>query len=341
MASAFTVMSPTSIRMGSVVAGFSRHAVEFPDEAESTAEVRGISSQELREVSEARRRRLEEEREQKSRFVTGDALHQLRREVLGLSEELQLARRDDDHQKVTELEYAIWHAQQVDAEYVYHVSVQRARAAEASGLAEEAYEHRREAKRARSALPQFDLGGLWVGKYGDHGFEMINVTYVGDVLVAYKITGDQNVPKGEITFTVDLSMSAAESMLEPIELNDEASEQWGSRFLQRFTGRGQVAQTGFVSPHWMDGQMILVNQYFSFAWLPIGHQVFFGRPSPELTLKLLRDNRKKNNSVDNDRRFLERCLEETELLEEDMETECGLYSSSNQGDYYSIEGCWE
>ena len=34
---------------------------------------------------------------------------------------------------------------------------------------------------------------------------MINVTYVGDLLIAYKVTGDKNVPRGEITFQADLS----------------------------------------------------------------------------------------------------------------------------------------
>ena len=34
---------------------------------------------------------------------------------------------------------------------------------------------------------------------------MINVTYHGDLLIAYKVTGDKNVPRGEITFQVDLN----------------------------------------------------------------------------------------------------------------------------------------
>lgn len=34
---------------------------------------------------------------------------------------------------------------------------------------------------------------------------MINVTYVGDQLIAYKVTGDKSVPRGEITFQADLN----------------------------------------------------------------------------------------------------------------------------------------
>jgi hypothetical protein len=76
---------------------------------------------------------------------------------------------------------------------------------------------------------------------------MINVTYVGDQLIAYKVTGDKNVPRGEITFQADLnplhqnngignvpystsstnSSSTAEN-LEPINLTDTTSTSQGT-----------------------------------------------------------------------------------------------------------------
>ena len=34
---------------------------------------------------------------------------------------------------------------------------------------------------------------------------MVNITYVGDTLIARKVTGDENVPAGEISFQADLS----------------------------------------------------------------------------------------------------------------------------------------
>lgn len=167
-------------------------------------------------------------------------------------------------------------------------------------------------------MPQLNLHGLWVGKYGEHGYEMINVTYVdgGHTLVATKVTGDENVPRGEVTFTVDVSprtphsygndlaggtvassqLSSSTSRggdrqprLDPIELDENARRRWGRRYLPRHPGRGRVASTNFTNPRWMEGQMILVGDFFSFAWVPIGKQIFFGRPSAELTLRMMRE----------------------------------------------------
>ena len=328
----------------------SRHTAEFPgddhhhhhhhsESSSSSPAASGISSSELRHMSEARQCRYALEQASSSRFVTGDALHVLRTKVLGLRRDLQKARKRRNHKRIAELENGIWEAQQVDAEFVYQVSKERLQAAEASGLQQEAEHYRQEVALARQALPQFNLGGLWVGKYGEQGFEMINVTYVDDTLIAYKVTGDANVPKGQVSFSVDLGTPS--TTLEPIELQDDAAQQWGSKFLPRFDGQGQVASRGYVNSQWLAGQLILVNQYFSFAWLPIGHQVFFGRPSAELTLKLLRQSRSKMQQDDLIRDFLERCMEETVFLDDEMEVSDTVFYSHEQEDYYNQVGCFE
>lgn len=284
-----------------------------------------------------------------SKFVSGDALHRLRHEVLAMRLELQEARRSGSKDQIRELESAIMKAQQVDAEFVYTVSLERMELAQQEGRFQDAEKFRYKAYDARAALPQFNLEGLWVGKYGDHGYEMINVTYHGDTLIAQKVTGTKNVPKGQVTFEVDLSprtMDDTEDILEPIELGDNAARQWGCKYLQRFNGRGQVAAEGFLDSQWIDGQLIMVNEYFSFAWLPIGHQVFFGRPTPELILKLMKDEKRREAGEGTDRAFLEKCWEETEHLEDDHEVhfypvDFSADDSSRDNHFYPQEGCFE
>lgn len=113
---------------------------------------------------------------------------------------------------------------------------------------------------------------------------MINITYAGDTLIAFKVTGDKNVPRGEITFQADLSPLIHSSnqrkdkddneQLAPIVLTEKASRKWGTQQLPRHRGLGRVAEEGFDNAQWMEGQLIVIGQeYFSFAWVPIEHQV--------------------------------------------------------------------
>jgi len=317
---------------------------EMPDESPKRRNVGESQSSSLPEevpMSEARRQRYELEEQAKKRFVTVDALHIRRQQILGYREELNAARSQRNKRRVQQLERIVVEAQKADAEFVYMVSKERMTVAQEAGLVEEAQMWQKEAEVARSVLPQFNLDGLWVGKYSEDGFEMINVTYVGDTLVAHKVTGRKNVPKGQVTFQVDLSLDCPENAkLAPLELGERAAEQWGSRFLQRFAGQGQVAAEGHRNAQWMDGHLILVNEYFSFAWLPLAHQVFFGRPSAELTLKLLKEQQHQHTD-DKAREHLEKCLEETESLEDEMEAQESIFCSHNQEEYYSQEGCFE
>lgn len=159
---------------------------------------------------------------------------------------------------------------------------------------------------------------------------MINVTYVGDTLIARKVTGDQNVPAGEITFQVDLSpttrhttTSLISKELPNIVLSEEAAKRWENKELQRFHGLGHVAEEGFQNSQWLEGQMVLISkEYFSFAWLPLSQQIFFGRPSPELSLTMIQDSLKKpvldrhsdpnHDAVDaNSVKHISRCFEST------------------------------
>jgi hypothetical protein len=85
----------------------------------------------------------------------------------------------------------------------------------------------------------------------------------------------------------------------------------------------------------------MVNEYFSFAWIPVGHQVFFGRPSAELTLKMLNQINAPQSEVEKSRAHLERCMEETEILEEEMANDNEVVYSTNRNHYYDMKGAFE
>jgi len=267
------------------------------------------------EVPETRQLRWEREALVQSKFASGDELFELRSAVGELRQQLIDARTQVDEDTstfssesekesakhlISQFEEDLLTLKGRDAEFTYAVSLELMEKAQELGDAELVEKYKIQVEEARLCIPQLNMHGLWVGKYGEHGYEMINVTYSGDTIVATKVTGDQNVPKGEVSFTVDLSPNlsmghhsstdpTAGAPLEPIELNPKAATQWGKKYLPRHLGKGQVASENFSNAQWMEGQLIMVGRFFSFAWVPIGHQVFFGRPSSELTLKMMKE----------------------------------------------------
>jgi Cyclin D1 binding domain len=103
---------------------------------------------------------------------------------------------------------------------------------------------------------------------GSHGTQVINITYSGDEMIATKCTGDRNVPRGEVTFTANLEPRNT-SALPPIQL---ISEQRKGEF-RRFPGKGQVSRRGFKDHRYVEGQLILFENQFSFVWIPTKHHV--------------------------------------------------------------------
>jgi hypothetical protein len=138
---------------------------------------------------------------------------------------------------------------------------------------------------------------------GKHGTQVVNITYTGDELIATKVIGDRNVPRGEVTFTVSLEPSNV-SALPPIQLISDARK---GEF-RRFPGKGQVSRRGFKDHRYVEGQMILFDNQFSFVWIPTKHHVLFQRPSPEMTLKLLRNTISKEDELQNMREHISRCF---------------------------------
>jgi len=248
--------------------------------------------------SSTRTQRLETEARSSNIYVSSgsDSYWELRDEVVQLEKDLASAYEVGvSDTAIDSIRGMLRRAQAKDPEHVYKVTSGAARSAERMGRVEESERYEEESVKAKKMLPQFNLEGLWVGKYGSHGFEMINVTYSNDQLIAYKVTGDKNIPRGEITFTADLSPEYGEmpgqSTLDPILLSESSAKKWGTQRLPRFPGQGHAAEPGFFNHQFMEGQLVVIGEgdYFSFAWVPLEHQIFFGRPSPELTLKMLKE----------------------------------------------------
>jgi len=276
----------------------------FKPEAEDSRNIEFSDLGSLKQSPE-RKRRIQQEQEDKQRFVSyGDDLWNMRTFMGRLSRKLLKSINRGDHETEKEIRNELRQIEHQDPDLVYKVELEKMQNARSEGRELDARRHSMIASAARSNLPQYNLDGLWVGKYGTHGYEMINVTYTGDLLVAYKVTGDKNVPRGEITFQVDLNpldrkvvgdssgdpLQGLVEQLQPISLTAKAAKKWGTTQLPRHKGLGQVAEEGFTKNQWMEGQLIIIGEeYFSFAWVPIEQQIFFGRPSPELALKMLRE----------------------------------------------------
>jgi hypothetical protein len=139
----------------------------------------------------------------------------------------------------------------------------------------------------RRFLPQYQLAGLWKGTYPNHGEELIRVRYDGDSLYATKVTGDEHVPAGEVTFRAELAdpckpeqRSSGEDMagvrVEVVSLSSDGAPQ--QREVERYVGEGCIAARGFQHAHYVPGQLFLMDtDVLGFLWLPLGTLVVFNR----------------------------------------------------------------
>ena len=132
------------------------------------------------------------------------------------------------------------------------------------------------------------------------------MTYTGDTLIATKITGECQVPNGEVVFTANLFPVGDE--LEPIPLNESAASKWNIKKLERYVGEGRIASDDAQDIESVDGQLIMFEGYFSFLFLPSKHHIFFSRPSPQLIVHLMREVIHVEDELQNMKDHLQRCF---------------------------------
>ena len=84
--------------------------------------------------------------------------------------------------------------------------------------------------------------GEWIGYYPGHFDEVVKIRRDGDKLVAIKVTGDDFVPAGEITWWVNIRNGVGEGQISEEEFSNPAYVQGALNSLSKdrivFTWRG-------------------------------------------------------------------------------------------------------
>jgi len=115
--------------------------------------------------SSERKRRLEQESENKRRFIAyGDDLWNMREFMDELSRKLLKSINDGDREKEKEIREELYRIENQDPDLVYKIQLQKMQQARSEGREDDARHHNNIAMAARNNLPQFNLEGLWVGK---------------------------------------------------------------------------------------------------------------------------------------------------------------------------------
>ena len=58
-----------------------------------------------------------------------------------------------------------------------------------------------------------NLNGEWIGHYRGHYDQVIKITQLGEDVVAVKITGDEHVPGGAVTFRANVKTGVGEGQV--------------------------------------------------------------------------------------------------------------------------------
>lgn len=93
-----------------------------------------------------------------------------------------------------------------------------------------------------------NLNGEWIGYYPGHYDEVIRIMQQSDHALAVKLTGDEYVPAGNVTW-------------------------WAN--VQTGEGEGQIAEQEFRNPRFVRGKLTVINpQRIVFRWGNMGEVEF-------------------------------------------------------------------
>ena len=85
-----------------------------------------------------------------------------------------------------------------------------------------------------------NLAGEWIGHYARHYDQVVRITQNGDEIEAVKITGDEHVPAGAVTWRANLRTGE---------------------------GEGQIAENEYRNPSFVPGKLTIINsERIVFAW---------------------------------------------------------------------------
>ena len=89
------------------------------------------------------------------------------------------------------------------------------------------------------------LEGLWLGDYGPHGTECLFVEHdAAEAMVrAWKITGDENVPRGALSWEANMGKTCPPSALPPCAGEEGIGDLTAHRL---FEGTGVISARGFL-----------------------------------------------------------------------------------------------
>lgn len=95
-------------------------------------------------------------------------------------------------------------------------------------------------ERRAEEMTQLRLSGEWIGHYRGHFDQVVRITQKGNEIEAVKITGDDHVPGGEVTFRANLATGL---------------------------GQGQVAEKEFRNACFVPGFLNVISaERISFTW---------------------------------------------------------------------------